>query len=83
MIPINLPQLLEIYTLVFLAAVSVVWIAYEIGRKRRVAYSLRCRIRCLLCGMEFEDCSPAMLIRCPQCSSLNERSKRTCFKNCH
>ena len=74
MIRLELPSLIFVYTLVFLAAVFVVWIAYEMARRIRDARSFQGRLRCALCGMEFEDKTPTDLPRCPRCGSLNERA---------
>jgi rRNA maturation endonuclease Nob1 len=44
-------------------------------RRVRENRSRQYRIRCAVCGMEFEDRTPAILPRCPRCGSLNERDK--------
>jgi rRNA maturation endonuclease Nob1 len=75
MIRINLAELVFAYLLVFLAAILVVWIAYEMVRRVRENRSRQYRIRCAVCGMEFEDRTAAILPRCPRCGSLNERDK--------
>jgi rRNA maturation endonuclease Nob1 len=75
MIRINLAELVFAYLLVFLAAILAVWIAYEMVRRVRENRSRQYRIRCAVCGMEFEDRTPATLPRCPRCGSLNERDK--------
>jgi rRNA maturation endonuclease Nob1 len=75
MIRINLAELVFAYLLVFLAAILTVWIAYEMVRRVREKRSRQYRIRCAVCGMEFEDRTPAILPRCPRCGGLNERDK--------
>ena len=75
MIRINLAELVVVYLLVFLAAILVVWIAYEMVWRVRENRSRKHRVRCAICAMEFEDRSIAALPRCPRCGSLNERDK--------
>ncbi len=75
MIHVALPWLAGVYLLVFLAAIFFAWIAYEMVRKFRESRDQRHRLRCTICGMEYEDRTPTVLPRCPRCSSLNERFK--------
>jgi predicted Zn-ribbon and HTH transcriptional regulator len=75
MIRVDLAELVFLYLLVFLAAILAVWIAYEMVRRIRESRSRHGRVRCAVCGMEFEDRTPATLPRCPRCGSLNEREK--------
>jgi rRNA maturation endonuclease Nob1 len=75
MIRINLAELVCAYLLVFLAAILAIWIAYEMVRRIREIRFRQYRTRCAVCGMEFEDRTPAILPRCPRCGSLNERDK--------
>jgi rRNA maturation endonuclease Nob1 len=75
MIRINLDELVFVYLLVFLAAILVVWIAYEMARRVRENRSRQDRIRCAVCAMEFEDRTNTALPRCPRCGGLNERDK--------
>ncbi len=75
MIRISLPWLVCVYLLVFLAAIFFAWIGYEMVRKYREGRSLRHRLRCTICGMEYADRTPTVLPRCPRCGSLNERFK--------
>ncbi|HEY5813223.1 MAG TPA: hypothetical protein VIT23_11300 [Terrimicrobiaceae bacterium] len=75
MIRIDLAELVTLYVVVFLAAISAVWIAYEMVRRIRENRYRRGRLRCTLCAMEFEDSPAAFLPRCPRCGSLNERQK--------
>ena len=75
MIRVSLSALVTIYLLLFLAAVFLVWLSSEWNRRRREKRALRYRLRCVICGLEFEDRSDALLPRCPRCGSLNERFK--------
>ena len=73
MIRISLPWLVCVYLLVFLGAIFIAWIAYEMVRKFRESRSLRHRLNCTICGMDYEDRTKTLLPRCPHCGSLNER----------
>jgi len=75
MIRLSLPYLVFAYMLIFLAAIFTVWIAYEMARRYREGRTTWHRIRCALCGMEYEDRSPEILPRCPRCGGRNERSR--------
>ena len=79
MIPIELPWLVFVCLLVFLAGIFFVWIGYEIARRQRANRALRNRLRCRVCSMEFADNSRDSLAVCPQCGSLNERIKPAFF----
>jgi predicted RNA-binding Zn-ribbon protein involved in translation (DUF1610 family) len=74
-IRVTLAALVTIYLLVFLAAVFLVWLSSEWNRRRRERKAFRYRLRCVICGFEFEDRTDAILPRCPRCGSLNERFK--------
>src|SRR6267154_4183837 len=74
-IRVTLAALVTIYLLVFLAAVFLVWLSSEWNRRRRERKAFRYRLRCVICGFEFEDRTDALLPRCPRCGSLNERFK--------
>jgi len=74
-ISLPLDWLVLAYVLAFLGIIFVVWAGGEILRHRREKQALRHRLRCALCGMEFEDVSPAGISRCPGCGSLNERTR--------
>ena len=67
MIRISLPWLVCVYLLVFLGAIFIAWIAYEMVRKFRESRSLRHRLNCTICGMEYEDRTKTLLPRCPHC----------------
>jgi uncharacterized C2H2 Zn-finger protein len=73
MIRVSLTALVFIYLAVFLAVIFFVWITRNLRRIRREKEDLRHRLRCTLCGFEFEDRSSELLARCPRCASLNER----------
>lgn len=73
MIRLSLPWLVFLYLLIFLTAIFVVWTAYEMVRKFRENRAMRHRLRCMICGMEYEDRTRTVLPRCPRCGSLNER----------
>ncbi len=75
MIRVGLPWLVCIYLMVFLAAIFLVWIAYEMIRRLRENHAVRYRLQCGICGMEYEDRTSAVLPLCPRCGSRNERSK--------
>jgi hypothetical protein len=72
-IRVTLTALVTIYLLLFLAAVFLFWIVGEWKRGRRERRALRHRLRCVMCALEFEDRTDALLPRCPRCGSLNER----------
>lgn len=74
-IRISLSSLLTIYLLVFLAAIFLLGIVGEWNRRRRERRTLRHRLRCVICALEFEERSVDLLPRCPHCGSLNERIK--------
>lgn len=74
-IRLELPVLVFVYLVVFLAAIFLVWLSYEMVRRFRETRSVRHRVKCALCGMEYEDRSSSQLPPCPRCGSLNERSK--------
>lgn len=79
MIRVGLPWLVCIYLMVFLAAIFLVWIAYEMVRRLRENRAERYRLQCGICGMEYEDRTPDVLPVCPRCGSRNERSKRKAY----
>lgn len=79
MIRIDLPWLVFACLLVFLAGIFLFWISWEILRRQRAASSIRHRLRCSVCCMDFSDPSRNLLATCPRCGSLNERSKPRVF----
>jgi hypothetical protein len=74
-IRLELQSLVFVYLVVFLAAIFVVWIVFEMVRRTRDNRNLQHRVKCALCGMDYEDRTSVLLPRCPRCGSLNERSK--------
>jgi rubrerythrin len=74
-IRVTLSTLVTVYLLLFLAAVFLLWLSSEWNRRRRERRALRYRLRCVICAFQFEDRTDALLPRCPQCGSLNERFK--------
>ncbi|MEI6071785.1 MAG: hypothetical protein WCS31_08325 [Verrucomicrobiae bacterium] len=79
MIPIHLEWLVFICLLVFLAGVFLFWAGYEAARRREARHAVRNRLRCQVCCMEFEDCSPNPLATCPRCGRLNERVRAASY----
>lgn len=75
MIRIELPWLVFVYLLVFLAAIFAIWIACEMARRLRENRFLHHRLQCVICGAQYEDRTSTLLPRCPRCGSLNERYK--------
>ena len=75
MIRVTLAALVTIYLLLFLAAVFLLWLSSEWNRRRRERSAFRYRLRCVICGFEWEDRTADLLPRCPRCASLNERFK--------
>jgi RNA polymerase subunit RPABC4/transcription elongation factor Spt4 len=76
MIPITLSWFVFLYLAFFLAGMVVLWLGYEIIRKRHADLIARDRMFCRICGSRYSDTSPADLLPCPVCGSLNERSSR-------
>jgi rRNA maturation endonuclease Nob1 len=74
MIAIQLPWLVFVCLLVFLAGILGVWILVELGRRSRVSRDLRHRLRCGVCSLEYEDRTSETIPICPRCGSRNERS---------
>ncbi|MEO6260992.1 MAG: hypothetical protein ABIP32_00590 [Chthoniobacterales bacterium] len=73
MIRVTFGWFILFYVLVFLAAIFMVWIGYEMARRKREVKSLRYRIRCGICCNEFEDRSTNPVPACPHCGSLTQR----------
>lgn len=74
MIPITLSWFVCFYLALFLAGVLILWIGYEIVRKRHANTLARNRVFCRICGSRYNDISSADILHCPVCESLNERS---------
>ena len=73
MIRVSLQFLIFIYLFGLLGAIFILWLSFELRRRRREIQALRHRLRCTICAFEFEDRTGDLLPRCPRCGSLNER----------
>jgi rRNA maturation endonuclease Nob1 len=76
MIQVTLSWFVCLYLALFLAGLLVLWIGYEVMRKRRANSIARERIFCRICGTRYADISSAELLDCPVCGSKNERSNQ-------
>lgn len=74
MIPITLSWFVCLYLAVFLAGILILWIGYEIIRKRKANEMRRQRLFCRICGSRYTALSPDDVLTCPACGSFNERS---------
>lgn len=74
MIQVTLSWFVCLYLALFLAGVLVLWIGYEVIRKRRANALARDRIFCKICNTRYTDTSNAVLLECPVCGSKNERA---------
>jgi rubrerythrin len=73
MIRVHLTFIVFLYLIVFLAIVALCWLADERRRRRAARAALQFRLRCAICGLEFEDRSTDALPSCPRCGQPNER----------
>ena len=73
MIRVPLTVIVFFYLFAFLTVVFALWILDERRRQRVTRQALQFRLRCAICGFEFEDLTPAPLPSCPRCGRLNER----------
>ena len=73
MIRVPLTVIVFLYLFAFLAVIFVGWFLDERRRRHRARQALQFRLRCAICGFEFEDLSAAPLPNCPRCGRLNER----------
>ena len=73
MIRVPLTVIVFIYLFGFLIVVSALWIFDEHRRQQTTRRALQFRLRCAICGFEFEDHSDAPLPSCPRCGRPNER----------
>ena len=73
MIRVPLTVIISLYLFAFLIVVATLWFLDERGRQRLARRALQFRLRCAICGLEFEDRSPVALPSCPHCGRLNER----------
>ena len=79
MITITLSWFVCLYLALFLAGILILWIGYEMIRKRHANIIARDRVFCRICGSRYTDTSTADLLNCPVCGSLNERSTQEGF----
>ena len=73
MIRVPLTVIVFLYLFVTLALVAAAWFIDERRRRRRARQALQFRLRCAICGFEFEDRSALPLPICPRCGRPNER----------
>ena len=73
MIRVPLTVIVFLYLFVFLAVIFAGWLVDERRRRQRARQALLFRLRCAICGFEFEDRSASPLPGCPRCGRLNER----------
>ena len=73
MIRVHLTVIVFFYLSAFLLVIAGGWLLDERRRARRARRALHFRLRCAICGLEFEDRSEAPLPVCPRCGRPNER----------
>ena len=73
MIRVHLTVIVFLYLAAFLLVVSAAFVLDERRRARRARRALHFRLRCAICGLEFEDRSEDPLPVCPRCGRPNER----------
>ena len=73
MIRIHLTVIVFLYLTAFLSVVGVAWALDARRRARQARHALHFRLRCAICGLEFEDRSEKPLPVCPRCGRPNER----------
>lgn len=71
MIRLTLPWLAFTALSICLLGVIVVWIGYEIARRRREARALGHWTACRICSYKFRTVGLGELPRCPQCGAPN------------
>ena len=74
MISITLSWFVCLYLALFLAGILILWIGYEMIRKRHSNAIDRDRVFCRICGSRYTDITGNELLNCPVCGSRNERS---------
>ncbi|HLB33931.1 MAG: hypothetical protein A3F67_10185 [Verrucomicrobia bacterium RIFCSPHIGHO2_12_FULL_41_10] len=74
MIQLTLAWFVFIYLALFLAGVLLLWIGYEMLRKRLSSSISHQTIFCRICGMKLVDLNTSTLLRCPKCGSLSEHN---------
>ena len=72
MIRMPLPWLVFTALAIFLAGILLVWIGYEIAKRRREALRRRDWICCRMCSFHFKADPAEALPACPQCGGRNE-----------
>lgn len=73
MIHVPLTFIVFLYLFVGVGVLLIAWLAHERRRRGRAHEALHYRLRCAICGLEFEDRSGASPARCPRCGQPNER----------
>ncbi len=73
MIRVPLTVIVFLYLFAFLILVFALWWLDERRRQRVTRQALQFRLRCAICGFEFEDRSATPLPSCPRCGRPNER----------
>jgi rRNA maturation endonuclease Nob1 len=74
MIQIALSWFVCLYLVLSVVGILILWIGYEMIRKRHADTIARDRIFCRICGTRHTDTSTADLLVCPVCGSKNERA---------
>jgi uncharacterized paraquat-inducible protein A len=74
MIRMPLPWLVFTALVIFLAGIVLVWIGYEIAKRRREAARRRHWIACRACSFHFKAEPSESLPVCPQCGARNEHT---------
>lgn len=73
MIRVPLTTIVFLYLFVFVGVLLAAWVLHERRRRGRTRDALQYRLRCAICGLEFEDRSADPLAQCPRCGQPNER----------
>lgn len=76
MIPVTFSWFVCIDLAVFLAGTLILWVGYELIRKRRANGIARDRVFCRICSSRYTDVSCNEVVQCPVCGSLNERGNQ-------
>ncbi|MFV1993890.1 MAG: hypothetical protein ACC661_00525 [Verrucomicrobiales bacterium] len=75
MIQLSLTEIIVIYLFAILTVLMSVWVLGDMLRKRRQRKALQYKILCAICGTVYEDRSDNALPKCPECGSVNERTR--------
>jgi rubrerythrin len=73
MIRVPLTVIIFLYLFACLAVFFALWVREERRRIQDTREALRFRLRCAICGFEFEDRGADALPSCPSCGRRNER----------